>query len=675
MNGDTTKIVERIENSVDAILKELVEEAKAVDLIIALRSEIKDVDSLDKIAAMDDKEIAKYLKVIAPDVDVDLTQIQRNLYFYGVGLQNSVFCSSSRYIAAKEFLSGLLEQFNEFANYDSDIDKIQKEKTEENIRIYTELKDSIDDGKFVGRVGDLANYKALFDESWTDTDKLSACTMLVKAHLEQLKLEEELRRELALSEEAKGLEDKAESVSLDIERQLEERINVKMLARLDIPEEETKHIEQCREMLVPYTDILSKFSENLELASFYEGYKERFITGEISHTELLEKLTDKQYEEFLVYCLSDSLKVFYDISTKGYDDEEELALANGMLIGTLNRCSNFSMLLNFYETHKVKIEKDIFVEEPVIEEIIPLEKLEVSDDALSQINDAKNMVKPYLDVLDRKMRSVVLARTFKSFREEIRMGKFDFDEISKRLISNDYELFLAYCLRSALGNVNEILAGSYLDEEKELARDMFAGDLNFCSNVLVLLDKYQTEKKHAAEIANSDDLSSEDSLSEMMSDGESAEIIFYSKNGSDYEIDRSLKNLSLDKQREVASLIEKLSSKHFGKTTSVYKAADNIPKLRTMCGNKVFITYKRLIDDHFLVFHADETSIIGDKAAAQPISSYDLRVEDEIRTVLNDGSRLDGGTIACRKLISDSRKKFEEIKNINQEMGKGVSNE
>ena len=72
MNTETSKIVERIDSSIDNILKKLVEEVAAIDLIITMRSDLKKVDSLEKIISMDFKDIAKYLGIIEPDIEVDL---------------------------------------------------------------------------------------------------------------------------------------------------------------------------------------------------------------------------------------------------------------------------------------------------------------------------------------------------------------------------------------------------------------------------------------------------------------------------------------------------------------------------------------------------------------------------------------------------------------------------
>lgn len=680
MNTETSKIVERIDSSIDNILKKLVEEVAAIDLIITMRSDLKKVDSLEKIISMDFKDIAKYLGIIEPDIEVDLAQIQKNLYFYGAGLQNAVFCNSSRYIEAKDFLDGILQKFNNFSNYDSDIDSIHRGMVEENIQVYTKLKSSIEDGKIVGQVSDLTNYKALFDDSWSESDKISACTLLVKSHIEQLKREEEMRKESILFEEDKGLADKADIVSLDIERKLEERENVGTLVKPDILEEESKRVEEARNMLVPYKSILDKFCENLELVSFYEEYRCKFNNGEISYNELIETFNDNQYKEFLVHCLSSSLREFYDLSTKGYSNEE-LALVNNKIIGSLNSCSNFAMLLDFYEINKKqKVEENVNVTEISsvtleVEENVPKAKLDVEEEIFLQIKNAREMVNPYVELINKKMKSLSLAYTFNGFAKDVNAGKVDFAQVRNDLTSDYYELFLAYYLNSALSNVNEVLLEEYSDAEKEEALDMLMRDLNVCSSVSVLLEQCQVEKKS---LVKDDDILLEtdtESLEEMVNDGEAAEIIFYSKNDGEYEIDKCLKNLSPDKQREVASLINKLGSKHFGKTTSLFKAADNIHKLKTMCGNKVFITFKKLCDDHFLVYHADETSIIGEKSSIQPMISYDPRVEEKIRVTLRDGSRLDGGTLAYRKLISDSRQKREEIRKINQEMGKGVSNE
>lgn len=79
MNGETTKIVERIDNRIDVILKELVLETEAIDFIIALRAELKKIDGLEKIISMDIKDIVKYLKVVEPDIEVDLAQVQKSL--------------------------------------------------------------------------------------------------------------------------------------------------------------------------------------------------------------------------------------------------------------------------------------------------------------------------------------------------------------------------------------------------------------------------------------------------------------------------------------------------------------------------------------------------------------------------------------------------------------------
>lgn len=142
-----------------------------------------------------------------------------------MGLQNAVFCSSSRYIEAKDFLNGILQKFNVFASFDTDVDSIHKEDVEKRLQVYTELKDAIEDGKIVGKTRDLSDYQYLFDDSWSDSDKISAYTLLVKSHIEQLKREEELHKESMLLQANKGLTDKADIVSLDIERQLEERVN------------------------------------------------------------------------------------------------------------------------------------------------------------------------------------------------------------------------------------------------------------------------------------------------------------------------------------------------------------------------------------------------------------------------------------------------------------------
>jgi len=361
------KIIERLKESLRNKINELENELLMLVDERKLRSEISKIKDLEALATISTDEIIVYMSKIDSSFTIDSIELEGDIYFYNAGQENEAFKSSPRYIDSSAKLKTIVDKFISFSMIESNIDEL---KIIDAINTYKNLLESISaNNKIFGEVQELSTYLSVFDNTWSDEDKLTVCSMLVKAHIEYLNESRNMYIEVSEEISDEIIEEKADKVALMMEaRMLENELNaiVEDEHQIDVSQETSQQVESLKTFLRNIESSLSfkKVSSNSE--KLYSNLFGELEKNNISIDVIKQSFIPSDFIKFLVYSLKQKvaeIEAFMSESYSSEDTEEAKSIINDLL----KDCSSYVSMISKEkaEIDDLNSSDDIELEKPI----------------------------------------------------------------------------------------------------------------------------------------------------------------------------------------------------------------------------------------------------------------------------------------------------------------------
>lgn len=361
------KIIERLKESLRNKINELEKELLMLGDERKLRKEISKIKDLEALATIGTDEIIAYMSKIDSSFAIDSVDLEGDIYFYGAGQENETFKSSPRYIDSSTKLKTIVDKFISFSMVEDNIDEL---KISEDINTYKNLLESISaNNRIFGEVQELSAYLSIFDNTWSDEDKLTVCSMLVKAHIEYLNESRNMYIEASEEISDEIIEEKADKVALIMKaKMLENELNaiVEDEHQIDVSQETSEQVESLKAFLRNIESALSikKVSSNSE--KLYSNLFDELEKNNISIDVVKQSFIPSDFIKFLVYSLKQKIaeiEAFMSESYSSEDTEEAKSIINDLL----KDCSSYVSMISKEKTEidDLTSSDDIEVEKPI----------------------------------------------------------------------------------------------------------------------------------------------------------------------------------------------------------------------------------------------------------------------------------------------------------------------
>ena len=294
--------------------------------------------------------------------------------------------------------------------------------------------------------------------------------------------------------------------------------------------------------------------------------------------------------------------------------------------------------------------------------VIEKHKLDVSDEVIARINDYKHFVKKYRNALDRKLENENAVSVYGNFKAGFDDGSISLDDLHISFVPSDFNLFLAFCLSSAIEDFEVVVNEEYEEYELESAKVWLADAIKECSNYAMLLTEEETKANYAVKEIDP-------TIETLFEDEFPNKLIFYTVGNGDSEFEKTTKDMTPGKLRDLSLLITKLRQNNIRNANVLSKGNSN--KLKYLSHGNIFVTFKVLSSNHILVYFVESIDEINRKSTDTKLNAYNLGIENEINEAVLDGVSHPEGTVLYRQLMEQSRKIMTDFNEKTSDMGKG----
>ena len=356
-NNEYQRIIEKLKKSLETALDKFFKELEVIEQIHQLRQELSEIDSLETLIYLKSNEIMQYLFLIDSSFNLDKNELEKSIAFYEAGIENPRFKNTTRFTEAEEYLRRVKEKFDEYIAK-TEKNNIEKELTiRTNIETLETLNDAIgNNNEIIGEIDELYTYLPLLDENWTEAEKITLFSMLVKAHIENLK--NGTRQNLEEIDETQRLyvEEQAAKVELEmqqkiaesqfnsaVETTLETEVSSENLCTIELSEETLEKIEELKQITKKsIKELYEKPQLNTKKATF-DKLKEAWDCGEMTYEQIFNTLKLSDMKLFLAHIINKEISDIESMIAKK-TTEEEIVLTKELIIDSLRTCATYAKM-------------------------------------------------------------------------------------------------------------------------------------------------------------------------------------------------------------------------------------------------------------------------------------------------------------------------------------------
>lgn len=367
-NSEYNRIIEKLKKSLEISLEKLYEELNLIENSHKLQKELREIENLEMLTYLESSEIIKYMSTVDPSFQIDPIELESSVYFYSTGKENVRFQTSPRYAEATTKLQIIKDKFDEYANLIDTTDKKVELTLRNNISVLENLYDSIGpNNKIIGEIEELETYQSIFDESWSDEDKIALYSILVKAHIENL-INNTTQHLEELEKNKTGIIDKqADAVESEIAVRLaESKFNatvdesttslnestvVENTHKVEISDETKNKIRELKNMIRQQMGELLRKLESSSVKKTYSNLKNNCESNNMSLQEIKTSLIPSDFKLFLTYCIYTEIAEVEELISERYI-ESEMSMIKALISETLKNCTKYAQIFADEERKK-----------------------------------------------------------------------------------------------------------------------------------------------------------------------------------------------------------------------------------------------------------------------------------------------------------------------------------
>jgi len=336
-------LLDKVREKVSLIIENLNHDVATARNVQQIQLELNEMDDIEGVLSIDFNKITTILSQIDSTFSLSREDFDRNVFFFRSGEKIPSFKTSERYLEAKDFIDTIFARIKEFKDREfssSTIEELEAKNSD-----LANFMNSINSTSIEGEAKNMSYYDFVFDETWSEEEKLEFYTMLLKGHISHLRKKENIVKNEKHEQIEAEINVNAEQVEELVESTISERKNQTLsdpsetvdenLPLFTLSDEINERLDERRKVVEEYRRSFVRILRNSSRVEEFKNSFKLYIEG-MDLDDIKASYSETDFKQFLAFCIRED---FFDIKATIADtySKDDLEFENAIVTEALDK--------------------------------------------------------------------------------------------------------------------------------------------------------------------------------------------------------------------------------------------------------------------------------------------------------------------------------------------------